>query len=309
MDKTRTPLNSVVEARGLYKNYGDTAVVRGIDFDIAQGQCFGLLGPNGAGKTTTIRMILGQTPVSSGRLSVFGTELPDGRRGVRKRLGVVPQLDNLDPDFTVAENLEVYGSYYGMTRSQIRERLDDLLDFVELRERAGTHINELSGGMKRRLSIARALVSNPEFLVLDEPTTGLDPQVRHLIWRRLRELKKAGKTILITTHYMEEAERLCDELVIMDHGQIIIRGRPRDLVREHVEPTVVEIHGESDQPLPDLSQFNCRIESTGDTTYCYTDDVAALMGYLEALPGLAVMQRPSNLEDVFVTLTGRELRD
>ncbi len=298
-----------MRAEDLRKHYGDTAVVRGIDFDIAPGQCFGLLGPNGAGKTTTIRMILGQTPISGGRLAVFGTDLPDGRREVRKRLGVVPQLDNLDPDFTVAENLEVYGSYYGMTRSQINERLNDLLDFVELRERAHTHINELSGGMKRRLSIARALVSNPEFLVLDEPTTGLDPQVRHLIWRRLRELKKAGKTILITTHYMEEAERLCDELVIMDHGEIIIRGRPRDLVREHVEPTVVEIHGESDQPLPDLSRFDCRTESTGDTTYCYTSEVAALMGYLESLPGLTVMQRPSNLEDVFVTLTGRELRD
>jgi lipooligosaccharide transport system ATP-binding protein len=254
-------------------------------------------------------MILGQIPISGGRLSVFGIDLPGGRREVRKRLGVVPQLDNLDPDFTVAENLQVYGSYYGMSRTHTNERLDDLLGFVELRERAHTRINELSGGMKRRLSIARALVSNPEFLVLDEPTTGLDPQVRHLIWRRLRELKKAGKTILITTHYMEEAERLCDELVIMDHGEIIIRGQPKDLVREHVESTVVEIHGESGHPLPDLNQFDCRIESVGGTVYCYADDVAALMGYLESQPGLAVMQRPSNLEDVFVTLTGRELRD
>jgi lipooligosaccharide transport system ATP-binding protein len=299
----------VIQARGLVKRYGKTTVVRGLDLEVPRGACFGLLGPNGAGKTTMIRMILGQTEPDAGELRVLGHLLPGERRRVRARLGVVPQTDNLDADFTVAETLEVYGSYYGIPRAATRRRLDELLGFVELRDRGATRINNLSGGMRRRLSIARALVSDPELLVLDEPTTGLDPQVRHLIWQRLREQRKAGKSILITTHYMEEAERLCDELAILDRGRVIERGRPQDLVRKHVEPLVLEVNAGGADTVSLFDGFACRLETVGDTTYCYAAEVSPLMTHLEKRDDVAVMQRPANLEDVFVKLTGRELRD
>ena len=284
--------------------------MRGIDLEVWPGQCFGLLGPNGAGKTTTIKLILGQSPLTGGRLDVFGQSMPKAARQVRSRIGVVPQADNLDPDFTVAENLQVYASYFGITLQQITGRMDYLLEFGALADRAGTKIDALSGGMKRRLTIARALVNEPELIVLDEPTTGLDPQVRHLIWARLRDLKQAGKTLLLTSHYMEEAERLCDELVIIDEGQILTQGSPRTLIETHVEPEVLELHGEPNNARKIFDGVpDCRIESVGDTLYCYAEDVKSLTHRLENHPELSFLHRPATLEDVFLKITGRDLRE
>lgn len=285
-------------------------MVRGIDLAVQPGRCFGLLGPNGAGKTTTIRLILGQSPLSDGQLTVFGEPMPQGASTVRARTGVVPQIDNLDPDFTVAENLKVYASYFSISASTIAQRMDYLLNFVALTDRANTKIDVLSGGMKRRLTIARALVNEPELIVLDEPTTGLDPQVRHLIWARLRDLKQSGKTLLLTSHYMEEAERLCDELVIIDHGQILAQGSPRELIQTHVEPEVLELHGQSDTVRGILHGLHdCRIETVGDTLYCYAKDVKSITHRLEDHPELSFLHRPATLEDVFLKITGRDLRD
>lgn len=300
----------VIEARGLTKYFGEATAVAGIDLAVRPGQCFGLLGPNGAGKTTTLRMVLGQTLPSGGALEVLGEPMPARRRAIRRRLGVVPQIDNLDPDFTVVENLYVYASYFGMGRQHLEARVGELLDLVALTERASSPINALSGGMKRRLSIARALVNDPELLVLDEPTTGLDPQVRHLIWSRLRELKRRGKTLVLSTHYMEEAERLCDELVVLDGGVIVSQGAPAALIKTHVEPDVVEVqgpHGVLDRVLSSLT--GVREEVVDETRYCYTADPRALIAQLEALGDITFFHRPANLEDVFLRLTGRELRD
>jgi lipooligosaccharide transport system ATP-binding protein len=301
---------AIVSARALSKNFGAYAAVRDIDLDIPRGGCFGILGPNGAGKTTTLRMILGQSHPSGGSLEVLGLPMPEATRKVRARIGVVPQTDNLDPDFTVVENLLIYAGYFGLSRREVQARIEELLDFVELGARADTRINTLSGGMKRRLSVARALVNDPEVLVLDEPTTGFDPQVRHLIWTRLRGLKRSGKTMILTTHYMEEAERLCDELLIMDHGRIMARGAPRALIKEHVEPEVIEVH----HCPPALEQRIAgtdgnRIEHVGETLYCYTRDSGSIVPLLEGTTGLSYLIRPANLEDVFLRLTGRELRE
>lgn len=216
-------LDSVIVARGLTKHFGAQKAVRGIDLDVPRGGCFGFLGPNGAGKTTTLRMILGQSPLTAGTLTVLGLPVPAGIREIRARTGVVPQADNQDPDFTVVENLRMYARYFGLKPPQVADRIEELLGFLELGDRKDAKMQELSGGMKRRLSIARALINDPELIMLDEPTTGLDPQVRHLIWTRLRKLKSAGKTLLLTTHYMDEAERLCDQLVVIDRGRIIDR--------------------------------------------------------------------------------------
>jgi lipooligosaccharide transport system ATP-binding protein len=300
----------IVEARALTKRFNGRVAVDGIDLDVPRGGCFGVLGPNGAGKTTTLRMILGQCHLSGGELRVLGLPMPDSIPQVRARLGVVPQLDNLDPDFTVEENLVVYAGYFGIAHETVRGRIDGLLDMVGLADRAGTRINQLSGGMKRRLSVARALVNDPEALILDEPTTGFDPQVRHLIWTRLRLLKREGRTLLLTTHYMEEAERLCDELVIMDSGRIIARGSPRALIRGHVEPDVIEIH-ECPPPLQAhiAAAGGARLENVDETLYCYTQEVSGLLELLEQSPEVTYLHRPANLEDVFLKLTGRELRD
>lgn len=300
---------SVIEAHKLTKSFGELEVVRGIDLDIPSGVCFGLLGPNGAGKTTTIRMILGQSPFDGGSLKVFGQALPEYARGARRRMGVVPQTDNLDPDFTVKENLLVYGSYFGLTKNQLAERLDYLLDFVALKDRANTKIDTLSGGMKRRLTIARALVNDPELIVLDEPTTGLDPQVRHLIWSRLRDLKKSGKTLLLTSHYMEEAQRLCDELVVIDTGSILAKGSPRSLIEQYIESEVLELHGDLNKIKSVLAGIDVRIESVGDTVYCYTEDAQPIIERFKNHHDLSLMQRSASLEDVFLKITGRELRD
>jgi len=303
------PVPIVVSVQGLRKRYGDREVIRGIDLTVPAGRCFGLLGPNGAGKTTTLRALLGQSPVDGGRVSVFGLRIPDDARAVRARSGIVPQADNLDPDFTVEENLRMYGRYFGLPASVIERRIGELLAFVELEGRAHTAIATLSGGMQRRLTIARALINDPELLVLDEPTPGLDPQARHMIWGRLRDLRARGKTLLLTTHFMEEAERLCDELVIMDEGRVLDQGTPRALIRRHVEPEVVEVQGEQARVRAVLEGSDARLEPVGDTFYCYARDARALVARLEGESALTFLFRPANLEDVFLKLTGHELRD
>jgi lipooligosaccharide transport system ATP-binding protein len=295
--------------KGLRKVYGDLEAVSGLDLDIPRGNCFGLLGPNGAGKTTTLRMLLGQSPRTSGVLSVFGESIESNLREIRQRTGIVPQANNLDPDFTVSENLRIYGLYFRITSSVLEHRIPKLLKLVELDHRAKDRISTLSGGMKRRLILARALINDPDLLLFDEPTTGLDPQARHMIWSQIHRLKRNGKTILLTTHYMEEAERLCDEIVIIDHGKLITQGPPKDLIRIHCQKEVLEIRGElPDRLFTELGYQRSRFEQAGDTYYLYSDDPAELLETAAALPELACLHRQSGLEDVFLRLTGRELR-
>ena len=299
----------VVDARRLLKRFSAETVVDGIDLRVARGGCFGLLGPNGAGKTTTLRMILGHSPPSGGELTVLGEPMPAEGRRVRARIGVVPQEDNLDPDFTVIENLRVYASYFPRpARQPLEPFLRSLLEFVALADRAGDRIQALSGGMRRRLVIARALVNDPDLLILDEPTTGLDPQVRHLIWTRLRELKERGTTVVLTTHYMEEAERLCDRLAIIDHGRILAEDTPRALVAGEVEPSVIEVRTGT-EPLPAELTRHARVEAIDGIWHCHASDPGAVLAVLQQYPALEYLHRPANLEDVFLRLTGRELRD
>jgi lipooligosaccharide transport system ATP-binding protein len=303
----------VVEARDLCKRYGDFEAVAGIDFSVRRGECFGFLGPNGAGKTTTMRMVQAVSLPSSGRLSVLGLDPSrDGKR-IRARIGVCPQLDNLDPDLFVRENLQVYGRYFPQPRRVTDERTDQLLEFVALGEKRDRRIAELSGGMKRRLVIARALINDPELLLLDEPTTGLDPQARHLIWQKLRELGDRGVTMLLTTHYMDEAERLCDRLVIMDHGKILAEGVPRELIAEHVGHEVVELRvaeAREHEVLGDLSLEGVESERAGDVRAFFLAPKTALAEQLverARRAGVACLLRNASLEDVFLKLTGREL--
>ena len=303
-------MERVVDIRGLTKRFGEREVLRGIDLQVPPGVCFGVLGPNGAGKTTALRTLLGLSPASGGEVQVFGLPMPEAGRAVRARCGVVPQADNLDPDFTVIENLHVYARYFGLTHAQVEGRVRELLAFVELSDRADAPIATLSGGMRRRLTIARALINSPELIILDEPTTGLDPQVRRMIWARLRALRDQGKTLLLTTHYMDEAERLCDELVVIDDGRILERGSPRELIRRHVEPEVLEVRGNAERVRAALAAVtDARIEQIGDIHYCYTRDARSLLASLEQHPALTFLHRPTNLEDVFLKLTGHELRD
>jgi lipooligosaccharide transport system ATP-binding protein len=305
-----SPSDPVIVARGLTKHFGAREAVRGIDLDVPRGGCFGFLGPNGAGKTTTLRMLLGQSPLTAGTLSVLGLPVPAGIREIRARSGVVPQSDNQDPDFTVVENLRMYARYFGLKPAQVAERIDELLAFLELGDRKDAKMRELSGGMKRRLSIARALINDPELIMLDEPTTGLDPQVRHLIWTRLRKLKSAGKTLLLTTHYLDEAERLCDQLVVIDRGRIVTQGSPRGLIREHVEPHVIELQGEAADVLPVFDGApGVRVLSVGETHYCYAHELGPVLARLETVPQLHYTHRVANLEDVFLKLTGHDLRE
>lgn len=302
--------DSIVSARGLSKRYGEHSAVDGIDFEIKRGCCFGFLGPNGAGKTTTLRMLLGLSPMSAGTLSVLGLPIPEQARAVRARVGIVPQADNLDPDFSVAENLEIYAAYFGIPKQIAAPRIERLLEFAALTERRSAKVDTLSGGMKRRLIIARALINEPELLVLDEPTTGLDPQARHIIWGRLAELRASGTTLILTTHYMEEAERLCDELIIMDSGRILDQGSPRELIARHVEAEVIEVRGERSVMFEPIARdCGCRLERMGTSLYCYTAVAAPLIAQLQATPGMVFLHRPAGLEDVFLKLTGRELRD
>ena len=306
-----TPIEAdlIVMCKGLRKVYGDLEAVSGLDLDIPRGSCFGLLGPNGAGKTTTLRMLLGQSPRTSGVLSVFGKDIESNLREIRQRTGIVPQADNLDPDFTVSENLRIYGLYFRIMSSVLEQRIPKLLRLVELDHRAKDRISTLSGGMKRRLILARALINDPDLLVFDEPTTGLDPQARHMIWSQIHRLKRDGKTILLTTHYMEEAERLCDEIVIIDHGKLLTQGAPKDLIGIHCQKEVLEIRGVlPDRLFKELAYHRSRFERAGDTYYLYSNDTTELLQTAAALPELACLHRQSSLEDVFLRLTGRELR-
>ena len=299
----------VVACNQLCKNYGSTPVVRDLDLAILPGTCYGLLGPNGAGKTTTLRMLLGLSPPTSGTLKVFDKDITAHPREIRARTGVVPQADNLDPDFTVAENLRVYAQYFRLGGPEIEQRIDRLLKMVELENQRHMRIPKLSGGMKRRLTIARALINEPELLVLDEPTTGLDPQARHMIWALVHRLKRSGKTILLTTHYMEEAERLCDNIGIIDNGRLLTEGDPRSLILEHSETHVVEIRGDLDPGVvSSLDTTDCRVERMEDTLYIYADDTDALSSVAESFHTMEPLRRAANLEDVFLRLTGRDLR-
>ena len=301
----------VITVSKLAKRYGDTEVVRGLDLCIERGECFGLLGPNGAGKTTTLKMLLGLVTPDAGEIHIFDAAVPQQARQTRLNIGVVPQMDNLDPDFTVTENLLIYGRYFGLSDALINSRIPGLLEFAGLVSKADSKITTLSGGMKRRLTLARALVNDPDLILLDEPTTGLDPQARHVIWQGLRRLIHQGKTILLTTHFMEEAERLCDRLIIMDHGTAIATGNPRDMIAAEIEPDVIEIYGETVSNWAQLHAANycARHEITGETLFCYSHDSTALMTHLHGQNALRYVQRPSNLEDVFLKFTGRELRD
>jgi len=302
-----SPLQTV----GLRKSYGSLQVVAGVDLKLERGECFGLLGPNGAGKTTTLRLCLGLIEPDSGSIELLSRPVPANARDARQRTGVVPQTDNIDPDFTVAENLVVYGRYFGLSETEIRSRIPGLLEFAGLSGRAQSHIQALSGGMKRRLTLARALVNDPDLIFLDEPTTGLDPQARHLIWQRLRRLLHQGKTIFLTTHFMDEAERLCHRLAIMDHGRIIAQGGPRELIDTHIEPQVVEVYGDgAERWADDFGRIHSeRCERAGETVFCYTHDAGRLVQDLEVRKDLRYLHRHANLEDVFLKLTGRELRD
>ncbi len=300
------------EAQHLSKRYGNTTVVNDLSFAIAPGECLGVIGPNGAGKTTSIRMCLGLTVPDAGSIHALGLQMPRDALAIKAQLGVVSQFDTLDPDFTCAENLLVYGRYFGMKDPAIRERIPRLLEFAALSHKADAKPGELSGGMRRRLSLARALVNDPRLLLLDEPTTGLDPQARHLMWERLQLLLQQGKSILLTTHFMDEAERLCSRLLVLDHGKKIAEGTPRDLIAQHLEPDVVEAYGNGALALAEdvtLKALAARVEVSGETVFFYTQDARQLLDALAALPKLRTLHRPANLEDLFLKLTGRQIRE
>ena len=303
--------SSILSVQGLHKHYGDSTVVDDLSFHIAPGECLGVIGPNGAGKTTTIRMCLGLSVPDAGRISAFGLQMPHDALAIKAQLGVVSQMDTLDPDFSCAENLLVYGRYFGLKDAQIRARIPALLEFASLTHKASAKPGELSGGMKRRLSLARALVNNPRLLLLDEPTTGLDPQARHLMWERLQLLLQEGKSILLTTHFMDEAERLCSRLLVLDHGKKIAEGTPRALIAQHLEPDVVEVYGNGALALREapLAALAARVEVSGETVFFYTQGAAPLLQALAAYPQLRTLHRPANLEDLFLKLTGRQIRE
>ena len=312
-----TPNTPLFRIQGLTKHYGSAVVVNDLSFDIAPGECLGVIGPNGAGKTTTIRMCLGLTVPDAGAVSFIqgngqpALQMPQDALAIKARLGIVSQFDSLDPDFSCAENLLVFGRYFGMKDAVIRERIPKLLEFAALTHKANARLGELSGGMKRRLSLARALVNDPQLLLLDEPTTGLDPQARHLMWERLQRLVQQGKSILLTTHFMDEAERLCDRLLVLDHGKKMTEGTPRQLIADNLEPDVVEVYGVGALTLVDspLKALAARTEVSGETVFFYTHDSRRLMDALSAYPQLRTLHRPANLEDLFLKLTGRQIRE
>ncbi|MCS6515628.1 nodulation factor ABC transporter ATP-binding protein NodI [Burkholderia thailandensis] len=299
-----------IDFQQVEKRYDDKLVVDGLSFHVQPGECFGLLGPNGAGKTTTLKMLLGITHPDAGSISLCGEPVPSRARHARRRVGVVPQFDNLDPDFTVRENLLVFARYFGLAAHEARALVPPLLEFAKLENKADAKVGDLSGGMKRRLTLARALVNNPDVLVLDEPTTGLDPQARHLMWERLRSLLVRGKTILLTTHFMEEAERLCHRLCVIEEGRKIAEGAPRTLIESEIGCDVIEIYGPDPAQLrEELAPFAERTEISGETLFCYVDDPEPVNARLKGRAGLRYLHRPANLEDVFLRLTGREMQD
>ena len=301
----------LIEARDLTKRYGEFVAVDGIDFSVERGETFGFLGPNGAGKSSTMRMIGAVSPASGGTLHVLGRDPERDGPEIRSRLGVVPQDDNLDLELDVGENLHVYGRFFGLPRDEIRRRTDELLEFVHLADRRDSRVDSLSGGMKRRLTIARALINEPELMLLDEPTTGLDPQARHALWDRLYRLKQRGVTLVLTTHYMDEAEQLCDRLVVMDRAKIVAEGSPRELIDRYVEREVVELRFGDRNGGPSLDGLADHVEVLQDRVVIGTDDGDAVVDEVHAR-GLApetVLVRRSTLEDVFLRLTGRSLID
>lgn len=305
---------NLVEARDLTKTFGSFTAVDSIGFDIHKGEAFGFLGPNGAGKTSTMRMISTVSPITEGKLTVFGLDPTTEGRQIRGRIGVVPQEDNLDLELTVAENLYVYGRYHDMSRATIKPRIEELLDFAQLTDRRNSTVESLSGGMKRRLTIARALINEPDLVILDEPTTGLDPQARHLLWDRLYRLKKRGVTLIISTHYMDEAEQLCDRLVVMDQGKIAAEGSPAELIRRFSTREVLELRfpeGEQDDAVLRLDGLADSSEVLADRVLLYTDDSEATQRGLQErdIHPEQVLVRRSTLEDVFLKLTGRRLID
>ena len=304
----------LLNVENLAKRFGENTVVDDLSFHISAGECLGVIGPNGAGKTTTLRMCLGLTEPDAGSITYFeNLAMPKDALAIKGQLGVVAQMDTLDPDFTAEENLLVYGRYFGMKDRDIKVRIAPLLEFGALTSKAKAKPGELSGGMKRRLSLARALINQPQMLMLDEPTTGLDPQARHLMWERLQMLMQEGKSILLTTHFMDEAERLCDRLLVIDHGKKIAEGKPRDLIAAHLEPDVVELYGQgalalaaADSPL---RQHAARVEVSGETVFFYTAHAQPLLIALQAWPHIRSLHRPANLEDLFLKLTGRQIRE
>ena len=310
-------MTALFEALHLRKRYGETTVVDDVSFAIAPGECLGVIGPNGAGKTTTIRMCLGLASPDGGEVHFTPQPgnapllMPRDALAIKAQLGVVTQFDTLDPDFTCAENLRVFGRYFGLKGAVMDERVPQLLEFAALTHKANAKPGELSGGMKRRLSLARALVNNPRLLLLDEPTTGLDPQARHLMWERLQLLLQQGKSILLTTHFMDEAERLCSRLLVLDHGRKIAEGRPRELIAQHLEPDVVEVFGVGAVALTQdatLRALAARVEVSGETVFFYTQNAQPLLQALGQHGHLRTLHRPANLEDLFLKLTGRQIR-
>ena len=304
----------LVEARGLTKKFDDFTAVDAVDFDIHKGEAFGFLGPNGAGKTSTMKMITTVSPITEGKLTVFGIDPTTQGRSIRQRIGVVPQENNLDEELTVAENLYIYGRYHDMHRSEINPRIEELLEFAQLSDRKDSRVEPLSGGMKRRLTIARALINEPELVILDEPTTGLDPQARHLLWDRLYRLKQEGATLIITTHYMDEAEQLCDRLVVMDKGKIVAEGSPRGLIEQYAPREVLELRfedGQKDDAVLQMEGVAARSEILADRVLLYTDDAdeTQLALHERGIHPEQILVRRSTLEDVFLRLTGRSLID
>ena len=306
----------IFSIQGLTKTYGQTTVVNNLSFDIKPGECLGVIGPNGAGKTTTIRMCLGLVAPDAGTVEFHQPgqhtlQMPRDALAIKDKLGIVSQFDSLDPDFSCAENLLVFGRYFGLHDAVIKERIPKLLEFAALTSKANAKLSELSGGMKRRLSLARALVNDPQLLLLDEPTTGLDPQARHLMWERLQRLVQQGKSILLTTHFMDEAERLCNRLLVLDHGKKMTEGTPRQLIADNLEPDVVEVYGVGALALADspLKALAARVEVSGETVFFYTQDSKRLLEALADHPQLRTLHRPANLEDLFLKLTGRQIRE
>src|SRR3954464_7050598 len=304
----------MISARGLRKSFGDFEAVKGIDVEVRRGEAFGFLGPNGAGKSSTMRMIAAVSPISGGELRILGMDPAVDGPAIRGRLGVCPQEDTLDVELNVRDNLYIYGRYFGLPKVEVNERVDELLDFVQLTEKATSKLEDLSGGMKRRLTIARSLINRPDILLLDEPTTGLDPQARHLLWDRLFRLKQSGVTLVITTHYMDEAEQLCDRLVVMDRGVIVAEGSPLELIRQHSTREVAELRfpvGDHAALAASVEDLADRVEVLPDRLLLYTHDgEAALVAVHErGLSPVAVLVRRATLEDVFLRLTGRTLVD